>query len=198
MMKRIGFVALLWVAFGLMPALAKDDFLRPEEAYRYTTRFEGQRLMVDWTIEKGYYLYKDRMGVTTAAPDVLFSVQWPKGEDHQDEFFGKQEIYRGQVSIPVEVNFGAARPTTLTLELKLQGCADAGLCYPPTKWKTTTAVPAATTTTVAANATPAKAFSMMARRPEEPMCLLMSISSNGLVIRWTHDGVPRTADLSTG
>jgi thiol:disulfide interchange protein DsbD len=145
MMKRIGFVALLWMALGLLPALAKDDFLRPEQAYKYTTRFEGQQLIVDWQIEKGYYLYKDRMGVTSAAPDVLFALQLPKGEDHEDEFFGKQEIYRGKVSIPVEVSFGAARPATLPVELKLQGCADAGLCYPPMKWKTTTAVPAAAT-----------------------------------------------------
>jgi thiol:disulfide interchange protein DsbD len=152
MMKRIGFITLLWVALGLMPALAKDDFLRPEQAYKYTTRFEGQRLMVDWTIEKGYYLYKDRMGVTTAAPDVLFSVQWPKGEDHEDEFFGKQEIYRGKVTIPVEVSFGSGRPTTLPLELKLQGCADAGLCYPPTKWKATATVPAAATASAASSA----------------------------------------------
>jgi thioredoxin:protein disulfide reductase len=142
-MKRISFVALLWLALGFLPALAKDDFLRPEQAYKYTTRFEGQRLVVDWQIEKGYYLYKDRMGATTGAPDVLFSVQWPKGEVHEDQYFGKQEIYRGQVSVPVDVSFGAARPASLALELKLQGCADAGLCYPPTKWKTTVTVPAA-------------------------------------------------------
>ena len=131
-------------------ALAKDDFLRPEEAYKYTARFEGEQVIVTWQIQKGYYLYRERMGFSTSAPQAqLGTPQWPKGEDHEDEYFGKQPIYRGQVAIPVPVKFNAARPTTLPIELKLQGCADAGLCYPPQKWKTEVAVPAAAQSTAA-------------------------------------------------
>ena len=129
----------------LLPAAsAKDDFLPPERAYRYTTRVEGDRVVVAWDIEPGYYLYKKKMGVVSSASTVqLAEPAWPKGEDHTDEYFGTQEIYRGKVEVPVSFTVSGARPAKLALELRLQGCADAGLCYPPQKWKTEVALPAA-------------------------------------------------------
>ena len=129
----------------LIPAAsAKDDFLPPERAYRYTTRVEGDRVIVAWTIEPGYYLYKKKMGVVSAASTVQVGEPlWPKGEDHTDEYFGTQEIYRGKVEVPVPFTIAGVRPAKLALELRLQGCADAGLCYPPQKWKTEVALPAA-------------------------------------------------------
>ena len=83
---------------------AKDDFLSPDRAYRYTTRVEGDRLIVAWDIEPGYYLYKKKMGVVSTTADAqLGEPQWPKGEDHTDEYFGTQEIYRGKVEVPVPI-----------------------------------------------------------------------------------------------
>jgi len=138
-------VALLLQLLLLVPvASAKDEFLPPERAYRYTTRVEGDRVIVAWTIEKGYYLYKKKMGVASPMSSVqLGEPLWPKGEDHTDEYFGTQEIYRGKVEVPVPFTIPAARPEKLVLELKLQGCADAGLCYPPQKWQAEVALPAA-------------------------------------------------------
>jgi thiol:disulfide interchange protein DsbD len=129
----------------LIPAAsAKDDFLPPERAYRYTTRVEGDRVIVAWNIEPGYYLYKKKMGVVSATSTVQAGEPlWPKGEDHTDEYFGTQEIYRGKVEVPVPFTIPGVRPAKLALELRLQGCADAGLCYPPQKWQTEVALPAA-------------------------------------------------------
>jgi thiol:disulfide interchange protein DsbD len=129
----------------LIPAAsAKDDFLPPERAYRYTTRVEGDRVIVAWNIEPGYYLYRKKMGVVSAASTVqLGEPLWPKGEDHTDEYFGTQEIYRGKVEVAVPFTIPAVRPDKLALELRLQGCADAGLCYPPQKWQAEVALPAA-------------------------------------------------------
>jgi thiol:disulfide interchange protein DsbD len=125
-------------------ASAKDDFLPPERAYRYTTRVEGDRVIVAWDIEPGYYLYKKKMGVVSAASTVQVGEPlWPKGEDHTDEYFGTQEIYRGKVEVPVPFTIPGVRPEKLAIELRLQGCADAGLCYPPQKWQTQVALPAA-------------------------------------------------------
>ena len=143
MIERLA--ALLVVCLGLAGfAHAKDDFLSPERAYRYTTRVEGNRLVVAWDIEKGYYLYKKKMGVVSASADAqLGEPSWPKGEDHTDEYFGTQEVYRGKVEVPVPIVISGARPPVLNVELRLQGCADAGLCYPPQKWKTEVKLPAA-------------------------------------------------------
>lgn len=134
---------LLAAASLIQVADAKDEFLPPERAYRYTTRVEGDRVVVAWNIEPGYYLYKKKMGVVAAASSVqLGEPLWPKGEDHTDEYFGTQEIYRGKVEVPVPFTVGVERPAKLAIELRLQGCADAGLCYPPQKWKTEVSLPA--------------------------------------------------------
>lgn len=152
-------LAAIAIALGLLaPAGAADDFLPPQQAYKYTTRIENDRLIVSWNIEKGYYLYRNRMGVALAKTSAASSEQtpsdhagvqlgeaaWPKGESHTDEYFGEQEIYRGKFDVPVPITFQAKRPASLSIELKLQGCADAGLCYPPQKWLAQVAVPAAT------------------------------------------------------
>jgi len=56
-------LCLVWYA---APSWAEDDFLPPQQAYRYSTRIENDQLIVTWNIEKGYYLYKKRMGVALA------------------------------------------------------------------------------------------------------------------------------------
>lgn len=136
-------LAMLALLAWLQPAIAKEDFLPPEKAYRYTVAPRGDRVVIVWTIEPGYYLYKKKMAVTSTLPTVqLGEPEWPKGEDHTDEYFGTQEIYRGTVEVPVPftANFGETA-RKVALELHLQGCADAGLCYPPLRWKTEVALP---------------------------------------------------------
>lgn len=144
-LRRLAIAALAWLCLG-SPAQAKGEFLPPEQAYRYTARIEGERLVVTWNIEPGYYLYRNKLGIalpsTGPSGVALAAPSWPRGESHQDEYFGEQEIYRGQVAIPVPLTFQGARPAQLPLELKLQGCADAGLCYPPLTWRTQVDVPA--------------------------------------------------------
>jgi thiol:disulfide interchange protein DsbD len=142
----------LWTALLLSFAIfadvaaAKDDFLAPEQAYQYSARIAGDQLIVSWKIAKGYYLYKKRMGVASSMSTAqLGAPAWPKGEMHSDEYFGEQEIYRGAVDVPVPLSFPGPRPSKLAVELKLQGCADAGLCYPPLTWKTDVDVPASAT-----------------------------------------------------
>jgi thiol:disulfide interchange protein DsbD len=124
-------------------ASAKDDFLPPEKAYQYSARVEGDKVIVAWNIQPGYYLYKKKMGVVAVTPAAhLSEPAWPKGEDHTDEYFGTQEIYRNKVEIPVSFTIAGERPAKLAIELRLQGCADAGLCYPPQRWKTEVTLPA--------------------------------------------------------
>ncbi len=141
---------LLWLPAS---AVARDDFLPPQQAYKYSVRAAGDQIFVTWTIEPGYYLYKDKMSVASALSSVqLGEPKWPRGEDHEDDYFGRQEIYRGKVEVPVPVIATAARPSKLPIELKLQGCADAGLCYPPLTWKTEVSLPAGASSPAPSNA----------------------------------------------
>lgn len=145
-MDRLGHAKVIAAAMALVlalagtPAVAAPDPLRPEKAFRYEARAEatprGVEIVVDWTIEPGYYLYQERMGYASKTPGVeLGPAAMPDGKPYEDEFFGQMHVYRDalEVRIPV-VKPGDGR---VDLEIRSQGCADIGLCYPPQAWTTT-------------------------------------------------------------
>ncbi len=113
---------------------AAEDFLPVRSAYKVATSAEAGQLVVRFEIAPGYYLYRDRLGFESATPGVtLGPASLPVGLDHEDEYFGKQVIYRDIANAGVPVTFSGA-PQDFDLRVKLQGCADAGLCYPPQNW----------------------------------------------------------------
>lgn len=131
---RSSILFLILAAFAAI-ATAADDFLPPEQAFKYQLSTKGDQLLVRWTITPGYYLYRKRLGFESATPGVTFgTAQFPQGLQHTDEYFGAQEIYRDSALIKVPFTVGGVRPAQLALKLKWQGCADAGLCYPPSTW----------------------------------------------------------------
>ncbi len=122
------FVAALWLGLG-GAARAADDFLEPEKAFQFSARMvASDRIEISFAIAKGYYLYRERFsfsadGVALGVPDI------PPGKVKFDENFNKNvETYRDQIRIVVPAS-GAAAP--FALRVVSQGCADAGLCYPP-------------------------------------------------------------------
>jgi thioredoxin:protein disulfide reductase len=116
---------------GLIPPrVAKDDdFLPPEQAFVLEiTRESPGRARLHWQIAPGYYLYRNRVSVEAANPDTqLGAVTLPEGLPHEDEFFGPQQIYRDSLTAGVALSGAGAA----ALKITYQGCADAGLCYPP-------------------------------------------------------------------
>lgn len=127
---------LILAAGGLfaLPGRAAEDFLPPRAAYKVNTSVAEGGLVIRFDIEPGYYLYRDRLGFDTATSGVtLGPPSLPAGEDHHDDYFGTQVIYRGVSKVGVKVGF-AGQPRDFDLRVKLQGCADAGLCYPPQTW----------------------------------------------------------------
>lgn len=110
-----------------------QEFLDPAVAFKPTARaIDGQTVEISFEIAKGYYLYRDkfRFGIeaegATAGNPVL-----PKGKEKNDENFGKVEVYYKSaiVRLPVERSVSGALP--IKLNVTSQGCADAGVCYPP-------------------------------------------------------------------
>jgi thiol:disulfide interchange protein DsbD len=150
--RRLALAIALLAPLALTSARAADDFLPPTEAYKYEARVTGDQLIVRYTVHEGYYLYRDKLSFESATPGVtLGAPAFPVGLDHEDDYFGRQVIYRGTVTIPMTVSY-AAGPAPLELKLKWQGCADAGLCYPPTTWTTSVAAPAAAASSTSAPA----------------------------------------------
>ena len=109
-----------------------NDFLPPDEAFRVSAFVDGDAIGVRWMIANGYYLYKQRMEVRAESPGLVLSAPvFPRGTIKTDPFQGVQEIYTQQVE--GRMGFTRADHGAHPLEIKItyQGCAEAGLCYPP-------------------------------------------------------------------
>jgi thiol:disulfide interchange protein DsbD len=93
------------------------------------TRADNGDLQLDWTITGGNYLYRDKIAVSDADGNAI-AVTTPAGEMKDDPNFGPTEVYHDRASAEVAAAaLAGAGPLTLTY----QGCAEAGICYPPTR-----------------------------------------------------------------
>ena len=110
-----------------------DDFLPPDQAFRFEALPDGtDRVRLNWQIADGYYLYRARIKVRTPSQSAqLGTPQFPPGQVKSDEYFGKQEIYHHELSATVPVARSSGGALELPLQVTYQGCAEAGLCYPP-------------------------------------------------------------------
>lgn len=109
---------------GTNPFDSKPEFLPVEKAFIFTSeRLESGETQLYWQIADGYYLYQKRLKFDDLAPEQHPAL--PEGESHSDEFFGEQPVYRQGLELKI--------PAGVTGQVKVgfQGCADAGLCYPP-------------------------------------------------------------------
>ncbi len=110
----------------------ETDFLPPDVAFRAGARLDGSVLKVRWVIADGYYLYRQKISVAAESPDlVIGGLELPRGISKTDPYLGTQEIYTQQVEGTVayrRLDYGAH---PLQIKVTYQGCAEAGLCYPP-------------------------------------------------------------------
>ncbi|STI09831.1 thiol:disulfide interchange protein [Escherichia coli] len=60
-------------------------------------------LNLTWQIKDGYYLYRKQIRITPEHAKIA-DVQLPQGVWHEDEFYGKSEIYRDRLTLPVTIN----------------------------------------------------------------------------------------------
>lgn len=121
-------------ADGLLPKKpAGTEFLPVDQAFEIQPlewREDGM-LEVSWRIAKDYYLYRDKLKVKAAEPASLKlgAPVLPASLPYEDEHFGTVQVYRDKLVARVPFDKGAKGRIRLTVVY--QGCADAGLCYPP-------------------------------------------------------------------
>jgi len=138
--KVLAFGAALALA---LPALGQVHPLSPEKAFLFSAKaVDAQTVEARFTIADGYYLYRDKIHFAIdPASGALLTPALPAGKVKQDEFFGRVETYRGSVTVNLAVrNFTPGKP--LIIHAESQGCADIGICYPPTTQTATVALPA--------------------------------------------------------
>ncbi|MEN5166176.1 MULTISPECIES: protein-disulfide reductase DsbD [Achromobacter] len=127
------FLATALLLLGWQAAAQADtEFLEPEKAFVFSAQMAApDTLELRYKVAPGYYMYRERFGITIspAGATTLGEAVYPKGEVKYDPTFEKDmEVFHKDVVIRVPVGAGN-QPFTLTLTG--QGCADAGLCYPP-------------------------------------------------------------------
>lgn len=110
----------------------ESDFLPPDVAFRVSARVDGSQMRVRWIIADGYYLYRRRIDIKAESPDLVLSPPaMPQGLLKTDPYLGTQEIYHREVEARVSYTRLDAGAHPLQIKVTYQGCAEAGLCYPP-------------------------------------------------------------------
>ncbi|MEW2838519.1 protein-disulfide reductase DsbD [Vibrio sp. JC34] len=106
---------------------SSDSFVPVDQAFPFNFYQQGDKLMLDWQVRDGYYLYQERLSVAGEKVS-LGELQMEDGTPHKDEFFGDVHIYTQPlfVNVPMHDWQDGAR-----VVVQYQGCAKAGFCYPP-------------------------------------------------------------------
>tara|TARA_R110002111_G_scaffold49486_2_gene87216 strand:- start:1280 stop:1690 length:411 start_codon:yes stop_codon:yes gene_type:complete len=113
--------------FGQHNALDEPVILPVDEAFHLSVVSESGQLVLLWQIQPGYYLYRDKIRVKGSKR--LKTPALPPGLEKTDEYFGRVEVYYESL----EVNLPRKADEKETFQVEYQGCADAGICYPPQK-----------------------------------------------------------------
>ena len=117
-----------------------EEFLTVDEAFQLTaTGKSANEIKLFWNVADGYYLYRKRISVSSDNANVsIGELNLPDGKNQYDEFFGDVEIYEHSLDLSVPITTNAS---SVELIVGYQGCAHAGLCYPPVKKTFTVALP---------------------------------------------------------
>ncbi len=121
-------LSLLLLSFSAF-AQAENDLLPADEAFAFKAKVVNDEVLLTWDIAQGYYLYKEKIKISSDFSTQLGIAKFPKAKIKNDEFFGKIGVYRNNAVVAIPVLEGDARSILLTVTY--QGCADLGVCYPP-------------------------------------------------------------------
>ncbi|WP_434985825.1 protein-disulfide reductase DsbD [Vreelandella zhaodongensis] len=108
----------------------QSDFLPVLEAFQPTAWHDGDSVYIGFDIAETYYLYRHQFSATSQDANVALEAPiLPEGTFTNDEFMGDVYIFRDTLVFETPLTTPYNGP--ISIELTFQGCADAGLCYPP-------------------------------------------------------------------
>ncbi len=185
------------IAPAASAAITQDDLLPVDEAFVLTaTAPTRDRIEIRWKITDGYYLYRHRIGAQADAGFAAQPLQLPKGKAYRDEFFGDVETYRDELLATLPGEPGTSTDS-VTLKIRYQGCADAGICYPPQTRTLKVALPPAGDAAFVPLGTSANAGGLLGKAPQAGMDALplpaeqafafeaIALNGNELLLRFT-------------
>ena len=123
-----------WIAAALWTgavAIAGPKLLEPERAFAFSVQaLDDRTVEARFAIANGYYLYREKLHFSVEPARLADAPSLPPGKIKDDEFFGRVETYRGQLSVKLPLQ-QVAPGSKVVVRAESQGCADAGVCYPP-------------------------------------------------------------------
>ncbi|TMP38088.1 protein-disulfide reductase DsbD [Pseudoalteromonas citrea] len=105
----------------------QDTFLPVDEAFKFDFDQQGNILFIGWDIEPGYYIYQKKLEIIAKEAEIKIP-DFADGEIIEDEFFGKTPVYFDSFSVVSKLS---DIKDDAVVKVRYQGCAEAGLCYPP-------------------------------------------------------------------
>ncbi|MBV1906189.1 MAG: protein-disulfide reductase DsbD [Pseudomonadales bacterium] len=119
------------------------EFLKADQAFRMDAEIDAEgRLHAFWQMPDGYYLYEHRFGIKLRENSLwqIGELEISEGKHKVDEYFGAVVVHYHSAEVWASLQYAQLAqnlPESLEVGISYQGCADAGLCYPPeTKWVT--------------------------------------------------------------
>ena len=133
-MKKIIFILIILTANNLIFAEQNSKFfneieeiLPAKEVFKITFVESNKNLEINWSIEKGYYLYLNSVGIEIDKNKGKYKIISANLYDHEDEFFGKTKIIRNKLKISIN---NLEIIDNKDIDIYYQGCSDKGFCYP--------------------------------------------------------------------
>jgi thiol:disulfide interchange protein DsbD len=134
-------IALVTLALCSGAVAAEPKLLEPERAFALSAQaLDEKTVEVRFVIASGYYLYREKMKFAVEPALLESTPPLPPGTLKDDPFFGAVETYRGRFALRLPLA-GAEPGLKVTVKAESQGCADAGVCYPPQVQSVTVALP---------------------------------------------------------
>lgn len=138
-MLMLGMLLGAWVAhaqtanFDPIKAPEAKKFLPAAMVFQMTSRASApNQYTLTWRVAQGYYLYKDQMKIVATDGATVSSVKWTTPTQSKDDpTFGQVQVFHNQAIAVVTVNTNKVTTGQPTLNVRYQGCAEGGLCYPP-------------------------------------------------------------------
>lgn len=132
-----------------------DEILDPDIAFRVVaTIASNNNIELNWEIEPGYYLYKNKFSIDTTNPNlVIGTYSLPEGKLKQDAAFGEVEVFYNKANVFVPFKISDAILNEFDINVAYQGCKEDSVCYPPIKKTLTVNVPASVDFTTASDIT---------------------------------------------
>lgn len=113
----------------------EDEILEPDDAFKFSASvIDGQTIKLRWDITPKYYLYRNKFAFSVESDDTsLGKYLLPQGEEKVDEFFGEIQVFHDEMEVDIPLIRTSTDATELKVKVTYQGCAEAGVCYPPIK-----------------------------------------------------------------